>query len=70
MLDHLGIQDAVEISIEQGRIILTAPETDAKPKSRKITLEEAINKGIAKYRPALEVLAGIRDANDVGPDEV
>ena len=58
MIAHLGVEDAVDISIEEGRIVLTAPSPDAVPAKRKISVRDAALEGIAQYRPALDVLAG------------
>jgi len=58
MMDHLGVTDAIEISLEAGKIVLTAPLPDAAPVARRPTVRESAVKGMNKYRPALEVLAG------------
>lgn len=58
MMDHLGVTDSIEISLEAGRIVLTAPTVDSAPVSRRPSVRESAVKGITKYRPALEVLAG------------
>jgi len=58
MMDHLGVTDAVEISMEAGRIVLTAPAPDAPRMTKRLTVRELASKGLQKYRPALEVLAG------------
>jgi hypothetical protein len=58
MIEHLGIEDAIDISIEEGRIVLTAPAANAAPIRRKISVREAGREIIEQYRPALNVLAG------------
>ena len=62
MIDHLGVTDSVEISLEAGRIVLTAPALDAVRSARRSTVREAAAEGINKYREALDVLAGKQDA--------
>ena len=58
MIEHLGLDDSVEISLEEGRIVITAPAHDAQPARKRLTVDEAALKGIEKYRKALDVLAG------------
>lgn len=55
MMDHLGVTDAVEISMEQGRIVITAPQGIAP--SRRQSFEEAKDATFAQYDDALRRLA-------------
>jgi len=52
------VTDAVEISMEAGRIVLTAPDKDDPRITKVLTVREVANRGIKKYRTTLDVLAG------------
>lgn len=54
MLEHLGVTDAVELSMEQGRIVITAPQEHA---PRRQSFEEAKDATFAQYDDALRRLA-------------
>ena len=53
MIEHLGIDQTVEITMEDGRIILSAPRV-ATP--RRQSFEEARNATFAQYDDALQRL--------------
>ncbi len=55
MLDHLGVTDAVEVSMEEGKIILSPPK-GAAPRRRQ-SFEEAKNATFAQYDSAMKRLA-------------
>lgn len=55
MLDHLGVTDAVDISMERGKIVITAP-VGAKPR-RRMTFEEAKEATFKKYNRTMTRLA-------------
>jgi antitoxin component of MazEF toxin-antitoxin module len=50
MLEHLGATDAVELTLEEGRIVLTAPR-------RRQTFEEATEATFTEYDQAMKALA-------------
>ena len=55
MIEHLGVQETIEITIEEGRIVLTAPQSVAPV--RRQSFEEAKNATFAQYDDALQRLA-------------
>lgn len=55
MLEHLGVTDAVEVSMEQGRIVISAPQPPA-PRRRQ-SFEEAKEATFAQYDDTLRRLA-------------
>lgn len=55
MLEHLGVTDAVEIQMEQGRIIITAA-TERAP-GRRMSFDEAKAATFEKYGDALKRLS-------------
>ena len=60
MLEHLGVEDAVDVQLEAGKIVLTLPAKDAvipRPRKRQ-SFEEAADATFAQYGPALKRLAG------------
>lgn len=61
MLDHLGVTEAVEVTLEKGRIVITAPAEGAvparRPPRRRQTFEDAMTSTFAQYDPALQRLA-------------
>lgn len=54
MLEHLGVTDAVEVLIEEGRIVITAPQG---PAPRRQSFEEAKEATFAQYDAAMRRLA-------------
>lgn len=54
MMHHLGVTDAVEVSMEQGRIVITAPHG---PSQRRQSFEDAKESTFAQYDDALRRLA-------------
>lgn len=54
MLEHLGVTDAVEVLIEEGRIVITAPQG---PAPRRQNFEEAKDSTFAQYDGAMRRLA-------------
>jgi antitoxin component of MazEF toxin-antitoxin module len=58
MIEHLGVQDAIEINLEEGRIVLTAPPSVVRLIRRKTSAREAAREVIETYRSALRTLAG------------
>ena len=59
MLDHLELEDTVEVTFERGKIVLTKPSgaSVAAPPRRRQSFEEAKQSTIAQYGPALKELA-------------
>ena len=53
MMEHLGVQETIEITMEEGRIILTVPQVSP----RRQSFEEAKNATFAQYGEALQRLA-------------
>jgi antitoxin component of MazEF toxin-antitoxin module len=53
MIEHLGVQETIEITMEEGRIILTVPQVSP----RRQSFEEAKNATFAQYGDALQRLA-------------
>lgn len=53
MLEHLGIEETIEITMEEGRIVLTAPQISL----RRQSFDEARNATIEQYGEALQRLA-------------
>jgi antitoxin component of MazEF toxin-antitoxin module len=53
MLDHLGVTNEVEVSIEQGRIVITPPRAAR----RRQSYEEAKSSSFAQYDVAMKRLA-------------
>ena len=53
MLDHLGVTDSVEVSMEPGRIVITAPHA---PRHRQ-SYEEAKRSSFDQYDEAMRRLA-------------
>lgn len=67
MKEHLGITDAVDVRIEQGKIVLTAPKMPAAaaaavaaPRKRQ-GFEEAMNSTFSQYDKTMRVLAETPD---------
>lgn len=56
MLDHLEVTDAVEVTFEKGKIVLTKPA--GAPTRRRQSFEEAKKATIEQYHDALKELAG------------
>lgn len=58
MLEHLGVMETVDVSFEDGRIVLAAPreETTAVP-LRKQSFREAADATLEQYDEALKRLA-------------
>ncbi len=54
MLEHLGVSNEIEVSLEEGRIVLTAPKC---PASNRKSFEEAKSATFAQYGEALQRLA-------------
>lgn len=54
MLEHLGVSNEVDVSMEEGRIVLTAPQASS---SRRQSFEEAKNSTFAQYSDAMQRLA-------------
>jgi len=61
MLDHLGVDETVEISIEPGKIILTAPTSVSVKPGRRQSVREAIDATVAQYGPAMQQLADYKE---------
>ena len=59
MLDHLGVTEAVEVTFEKGKIVLTKPSGlfPVKPGRRRQSFEDALKSTIEQYGPALQRLA-------------
>lgn len=55
MLDHLGVVDEVEVLMEQGKIVITAPQGGAH--RRRQSFDEAKSATFAQYDGALRRLA-------------
>ena len=55
MRDHLGVTDSIEVTMEEGRIILTPPKTKS-PRTRQ-NFERAMESTFAQYEPAMRRLA-------------
>ena len=55
MLEHLGVTDEVELSMEQGRIVITAPQGRA-PRRRQ-SFEESKAATFVQYDDAMQRLA-------------
>jgi hypothetical protein len=55
MLDHLGVTDAVEVTMEEGRIVITPPK-GALPVRRQ-SFDEAAESTFSQYDTAMERLA-------------
>jgi len=53
MMDHLGVDKEVEVTMEDGRIVLTAPPKE----SRRQSFEEARSATFSQYGEALQRLA-------------
>ncbi len=53
MIDHLGVDKEVEITIEEGRIVLTAPQKE----SHRQNFEEAKSAIFSQHGEALQRLA-------------
>jgi len=53
MLEHLGVSNEIEVTMEEGRIILSAP----KGTPRRQSFEEAKNSTFAQYDSAMQRLA-------------
>ena len=53
MMEHLGVDQAIEVTMEEGRIVLTAPQGAP----RRQSFEEARNATFAQYDNALQRLA-------------
>lgn len=53
MLEHLGVEDTIEITMEQGRIVLTAPQSPL----RRQSFDEARSATFEQYGEALQRLA-------------
>jgi antitoxin component of MazEF toxin-antitoxin module len=54
MLEHLGVTTEVEVNMEQGRIILTAPQASSRQRQ---SFEDAKNSTFAQYDTAMQRLA-------------
>ncbi len=54
MLEHLGVTDAVEVTLEEGRIVITAPHG---PAPRRQSFEEAKDATFDQYDSAMKRLA-------------
>ena len=57
MLEHLGANDAVKVSMESGCIVLTTTAEGAVRPRKRQTAEEAHDATLAQYGPALQKLA-------------
>jgi len=55
MLDHLGASDSVDIQMETGRIVITAPAQQSA--GRRLNFEDAKNATFEKYGDALKRLS-------------
>ena len=55
MLDHLGVTDAVDVKLEEGRIVISPP-SGAAPRRRQ-AFEEAKRATFAQYDVAMQRLA-------------
>jgi antitoxin component of MazEF toxin-antitoxin module len=60
MLDHLGITDTVEITLEEGRIVLAPPQGAA---PRRQSFEQASESTFAQYDDAMRRLADAGNAS-------
>jgi len=55
MMDHLGVTDAVEVTMEEGRIVITPPKgTEAR---RRQSFEEAMEGTFSQYDSAIRRLS-------------
>ena len=54
MLEHLGVRDEIEITMEDGRIVLTAPQASS---SHHQSFEEARDSTVAQYGDTMQRLA-------------
>lgn len=59
MLDHLGVTDAVDVTMEEGRIVITPPTG---PSPRRQSFNEASEATFAQYGPAMQRLADASEA--------
>ena len=59
MLDHLELTDAVEVTLEKGKIVLTKPRVQpAVAPARRQSFEDAKKATVEQYHNALKELAG------------
>jgi antitoxin component of MazEF toxin-antitoxin module len=56
MLEHLGVTETVDVSFEDGRIVLAAPREAAAPRRRQ-SFREAADATLEQYDEALKELA-------------
>lgn len=61
MLEHLGVEDQVEVTFETGRLVLTAPSPEARlrPGPNRQSATEAMRATFAQYEDAMQQLADV-----------
>ena len=59
MLEHLGVTESVEIQLESGRIVISAPAENAPkpPRRHRQSFVDAKNSTIAQFGAAFKILA-------------
>jgi len=62
MLAHLGVDETVEISMEPGKIVLTAPTGVTVKPGKRQSVREAIDATFAQYGDAMQELADYKEA--------
>lgn len=61
MLAHLGVGETIEISMEPGRIVLTAPSSVSIKPGAKQTVQEAMEATFEQYDNTMQRLAGYQE---------